>query len=146
MNVNRKAYKRLLHDRLFVYLGFAFIKTISATYRKIIVHPEIELDILKKGYVPISPICLDGTLYEDLHQEMGPGRYMKSVKRHAKDTKWVISLTVPVALLVSSNQGCSRSPSIRECLSFQPLYPQNGNGDSTAGIDLSSQNHFPVLS
>lgn len=64
VNVNRKAYKRLLHDRLFVYLGFAFIKTISATYRKIIVHPEIELNILKKGYVPI---------YASWHQRFFPG-------------------------------------------------------------------------
>lgn len=64
MNLNRKIHKRLLSDRLFVYLGFAFIKTISSTYRIKIVHPEIELNILKKGFVPI---------YASWHQRFFPG-------------------------------------------------------------------------
>ena len=64
MKLNRKTYKRLLSDQLFVYLGFTFIKTISSTYRIKIVSPEIELNILNKGRIPI---------YTSWHQRFFPG-------------------------------------------------------------------------
>jgi len=56
--------KRLIYRQIFVYIGFSIVKIISSTYRIRVIKPEIELDVLKRGQVPI---------YALWHQRLFPG-------------------------------------------------------------------------
>lgn len=56
--------KGFLYLYIFPYMGFLLFKIISSTYRVRIIKPEIELNILKRGQVPI---------YALWHQRFFPG-------------------------------------------------------------------------
>jgi lysophospholipid acyltransferase (LPLAT)-like uncharacterized protein len=55
---------RLIYRRIFVYIGLLIVKIISSTYRTKVIKPEIELDVLRRGQVPI---------YASWHQRFFPG-------------------------------------------------------------------------
>ena len=56
--------KRLIYQQFFFYIGFLSLKIISSTYRIRVINPGIELDVLKRGQVPI---------YASWHQRFFPG-------------------------------------------------------------------------
>ena len=45
--------KRLIYQQIFFYIGLLSVKIISSTYRIKVIKPEIELNVLKRGQVPI---------------------------------------------------------------------------------------------
>lgn len=45
--------KRLIYQQIFFYIGLLSVKIISLTYRIKVIQPEIELNVLKGGQVPI---------------------------------------------------------------------------------------------
>ena len=55
---------RLIYRQIFVYIGILIVRIISSTYRTKVINPEIELDVLKRGQVPI---------YASWHQRFFPG-------------------------------------------------------------------------
>ncbi len=56
--------KHLIYQKIFVYIGLLIVKLISSTYRTRVTNPGIELDVLKRGQVPI---------YASWHQRFFPG-------------------------------------------------------------------------
>ena len=57
-------FKRLIYHKIFVYIELLLVKIISSTYKIRVINPEIELNVLKKGQVPI---------YASWHQRFFPG-------------------------------------------------------------------------
>ena len=114
MNVNRKVFKRFLYDRLFIYLGFAFIKIISATYRIKTVRPEIELNILKKGFVPI---------YASWHQRFFPGITFFANRR-------------PISIIISQSRDGELIAKIANLLGWHPVRGSSSRDGIKALYDI----------
>jgi len=54
----------LIYRESFVYIGRLIVKIISSTYKIRVINPEVELNVLKRGQVPI---------YASWHQRFFPG-------------------------------------------------------------------------
>ena len=114
MNIYRKVFKRFLYGRMFLYIGLAFIKTISSTYKKKIVRPEIELNILKRGHVPI---------YASWHQRFFPGITFFETRR-------------PISIMISQSRDGELVAKIAHLLGYHAIRGSSSRGGRKALYEI----------
>ena len=102
----RKIFKRFLYSHILLYIGSYFVKTISSTYKVKIVNPEIELNILKRGRVPI---------YASWHQRFFPGITFFST-RH------------PISIIISQSRDGELIAKIVDLFGWHPVRGSSSRG------------------
>jgi len=99
---------------MFLYIGLAFIKTISSTYKKKIVRPEIELNILKRGHVPI---------YASWHQRFFPGITFFETRR-------------PISIMISQSRDGELVAKIAHLLGYHAIRGSSSRGGRKALYEI----------
>ncbi len=99
---------------MFLYIGLAFIKTISSTYKKKIVRPEIELNILKRGHVPI---------YASWHQRFFPGITFFATRR-------------PISIMISQSRDGELIAKIGHLLGYHAIRGSSSRGGRKALYEI----------
>jgi lysophospholipid acyltransferase (LPLAT)-like uncharacterized protein len=106
--------KRFLYSDIVIYIGLLIVKVISSTYRIKIVNPEIELNVIKKGQVPI---------YASWHQRFFPGITLFSTRR-------------PISIMVSQSRDGEIISKIIRALGWHPVRGSSSRGGKEALKEL----------
>ena len=101
---------RLICRKIFVYLGIIIVKVISWTYTINVINPEIELDILKKGQVPI---------YASWHQRFFPGITFFAKRK-------------PISIMISQSKDGELISRIVNQLGWHPVRGSSSRGGGKA--------------
>ena len=102
--------KRLIHRRFFVYIGLLIVKIISSTYRTKVIKPEIELDVLRRGQVPI---------YASWHQRFFPGITFFAKRK-------------PISIMISQSRDGELISRIVNQLGWHPVRGSSSRGGKKA--------------
>jgi lysophospholipid acyltransferase (LPLAT)-like uncharacterized protein len=101
---------RLIYRQLFVYIGIIIVKIISSTYRTKVINPEIELDVLKRGQVPI---------YASWHQRFFPGITFFAKRK-------------PISIMISQSKDGELISRIVNQLGWHPVRGSSSRGGKKA--------------
>lgn len=101
---------RLIYRRFFVYIGLLILKIISSTYRIKVIKPEIELDVLRRGQVPI---------YASWHQRFFPGITFFAKRK-------------PISIMISQSRDGELISRIVKQLGWHPVRGSSSRGGKKA--------------
>jgi len=102
--------KRLIYRQIFVYIGLLSVKIISLSYRVRVIKPEIELNVLKRGQVPI---------YASWHQRLFPGITFFARRK-------------PISIIISQSKDGELISRIVNLLGWHPVRGSSSRGGKKA--------------
>ena len=101
---------RLIYRQIFVHIGLLIVKIISSTYRTRVINPEIELDVLRRGQVPI---------YASWHQRFFPGITFFAKRK-------------PISIMISQSKDGELISRIVNQLGWHPVRGSSSRGGKKA--------------
>ena len=100
----------LIYRESFVYIGRLIVKIISSTYKIRVINPEVELNVLKKGQVPI---------YASWHQRFFPGIAFFAKRK-------------PISIMISQSKDGELISRIVDQLGWHPVRGSSSRGGKRA--------------
>jgi lysophospholipid acyltransferase (LPLAT)-like uncharacterized protein len=101
---------RLIYWESFVYIGLLIVKIISSTYKIRVINPEVELNVLKRGQVPI---------YASWHQRFFPGITFIAKRK-------------PISIMISQSKDGELISRIVDQLGWHPVRGSSSRGGKRA--------------
>ncbi|MGD9106687.1 MAG: lysophospholipid acyltransferase family protein [Desulfobacterales bacterium] len=102
--------KRLIYHHIFVYIGLLIVKIISSTYKTKVIKPEVELNVLKRGQVPI---------YASWHQRFFPALTFIAKRK-------------PISVMISQSKDGELISRIVNQLGWHPVRGSSSRGGKKA--------------